>query len=207
MNEIMRGVLLLMAMLSAALGASAQQSPREWIDMLNRSLGASYGVHVEVTTDDSEEPVAGYYIVDGDSYYLQLGVMEVYSDAKLRYEINNERKEVTEDVVNLESVDLLTNPTRAFNFVDDEFDASIVEQNAEGATLRLVPKDELLGISDIRLVLRRDGATVMPTDVSYDYDGYVVDIELHVVDTQDTSLPRWAERKTNYRAYDMVSFL
>ena len=207
MNEIMRGVLLLMAMLSAALGASAQQSPREWIDMLNRSLGASYGVHVEVTTDDSEEPVAGYYIVDGDSYYLQLGVMEVYSDAKLRYEINNERKEVTEDVVNLESVDLLTNPTRAFNFVDDEFDASIVEQNAEGATLRLVPKDELLGISDIRLVLRRDGATVMPTDVSYDYDGYVVDIELHVVDTQDPSLPRWAERKTNYRAYDMVSFL
>lgn len=207
MNEIMRGVLLLMAMLSAALGASAQQSPREWIDMLNRSLGASYGVHVEVTTDDSEEPVAGYYIVDGDSYYLQLGVMEVYSDAKLRYEINNERKEVTEDVVNLESVDLLTNPTRAFNFVDDEFDASIVEQNAEGATLRLVPKDELLGISDIRLVLRRDGATVMPTDVSYDYDGYVVDIELHVVDTQDTSLPRWAERKANYRAYDMVSFL
>lgn len=196
-----------MAMLSAALGASAQQSPREWIDMLNRSLGASYGVHVEVTTDDSEEPVAGYYIVDGDSYYLQLGVMEVYSDAKLCYEINNERKEVTEDVVNLESVDLLTNPTRAFNFVDDEFDASIVEQNAEGATLRLVPKDELLGISDIRLVLRRDGATVMPTDVSYDYDGYVVDIELHVVDTQDTSLPRWAERKANYRAYDMVSFL
>ncbi len=207
MNEIMRGVLLLMAMLSAALGASAQQSPREWIDMLNRSLGASYGVHVEVTTDDSEEPVAGYYIVDGDSYYLQLGVMEVYSDAKLRYEINNERKEVTEDVVNLESVDLLTNPTRAFNFVDDEFDASIVEQNAEGATLRLVPKDELLGISDIRLVLRRDGATVMPTDVSYDYEGYVVDIELHVVDTQDTLLPRWAERKANYRAYDMVSFL
>ena len=196
-----------MAMLSAALGASAQQSPREWIDMLNRSLGASYGVHVEVTTDDSEEPIAGYYIVDGDSYYLQLGVMEVYSDAKLRYEINNERKEVTEDVVNLESVDLLTNPTQAFNFVDDEFDASIVEQNAEGATLRLVPKDELLGISDIRLVLRRDGATVMPTDVSYDYEGYVVDIELHVVDTQDTSLPRWAERKTNYRAYDMVSFL
>ena len=195
-----------MAMLSAALGASAQQSPREWIDMLNRSLGASYGVHVEVTTDDSEEPVAGYYIVDGDSYYLQLGVMEVYSDAKLRYEINNERKEVTEDVVNLESVDLLTNPTRAFNFVDDEFDASIVEQNAEGSTLRLVPKDELLGISDIRLVLRRDGTTVMPTDVSYDYDGYVVDIELHVVDTQDTSLPRWAERKANYRAYDMVSF-
>ncbi len=194
-------------MLSAALGASAQQSPREWIDMLNRSLGASYGVHVEVTTDDSEEPVAGYYIVDGDSYYLQLGVMEVYSDAKLRYEINNERKEVTEDVVNLESVDLLTNPTQAFNFVDDEFDASIVEQNAEGATLRLVPKDELLGISDIRLVLSRDGATVVPTDVSYDYEGYVVDIELHVVDTQDTSLPRWAERKANYRAYDMVSFL
>ena len=207
MNEIMRGVLLLMAMLSAALGASAQQSPREWIDMLNRSLGVSYGVHVEVTTDDSEEPVAGYYIVDGDSYYLQLGVMEVYSDAKLRYEINNERKEVTEDVVNLESVDLLTNPTQAFNFVDDEFDASIVEQNAEGATLRFVPKDELLGISDIRLVLRRDGATVMPTDISYDYEGYVVDIELHVVDTQDTSLPRWAERKANYRAYDMVSFL
>lgn len=200
-------MLLLIVMLSEALGAAAQQGPREWIDMLNRSLGVSYGVHVEVETDDSEEPVAGYYMVDGDSYYLQLGVMEVYSDAELRYEINNERKEVTEDVVNLESVDLLTNPTRAFSFVDDEFEASIVEQNDRGATLRLVPKDELLGISDIRLVLKRDGDRVVPTDISYDYDGYVVDISLRVVDTEGATLPRWKERKASYRAYDMVSFL
>lgn len=203
----MRRLLLLIVMLSEALGAAAQQGPREWIDMLNRSLGVSYGVHVEVETDDSEEPVAGYYMVDGDSYYLQLGVMEVYSDAELRYEINNERKEVTEDVVNLESVDLLTNPTRAFSFVDDEFEASIVEQNDRGATLRLVPKDELLGISDIRLVLKRDGDRVVPTDISYDYDGYVVDISLRVVDTEGATLPRWKERKASYRAYDMVSFL
>ena len=201
-----KGIFLAAAMLLVSFSLSAQTTAREWLTKLDKTLGDRYATYMTVSTPESET-LNGYFMVDGEGYYLTLGVMEVYSDGKLRYEINNERKEVTEDVVNLESVDLLTNPTRAFNFVDDEFDASIVEQNAEGATLRLVPKDELLGISDIRLVLRRDGATVMPTDVSYDYDGYVVDIELHVVDTQDTSLPRWAERKTNYRAYDMVSFL
>lgn len=188
------------------LSAIAQGDAQWWISRLDATLGERYAMRISVAVG-AEESIEGLFMVDGDDYYISLGIMEVYGEGELRYEINNERKEVTEDVVNLESVDLLTNPTRAFHFVDDEFDASIVEQNAEGSTLRLVPKDELLGISDIRLVLRRDGTTVMPTDVSYDYDGYVVDIELHVVDTQDTSLPRWAERKTNYRAYDMVSFL
>jgi VCBS repeat-containing protein len=41
------------------------------------------------------EKINGYFMVDKDSYYIQLGTMEVYSDGKYRYEINNERKEVT----------------------------------------------------------------------------------------------------------------
>lgn len=186
---------------------SAQQDAREWIDALNRGLGTRYGVHIEVLTDDSAEPLTGYYMVEDDSYYLTLGVMEVYSDAALRYEINNERKEVTEDRVNLDSVDLLTNPTRAFRFVDAEFMSSVVESGTAGATLRLVPRDETYGISDITVVLQRSGDRVLPTTISYDYDGYMVRIELLVSDVEGVELPSWEERKEGYRAYDMVSFL
>lgn len=199
-------IMLSLMLLLVGTSLSAQHTAREWIAELNKSLGARYGIHIEVNTEGVDR-LAGYYMVDGDAYYLTLGVMEVYSDAKLRYEINNERKEVTEDMVNLDSVDLLSNPTRAFQFVEDEFTATIVEQSSEGAVLRLVPHDDTLGITYISLMLRRDAGGVIPVSISYDYDGYVVAIELQRADIESSELPRWREHKDDYRAYDMVSFL
>ena len=103
-----------------AVGSLSAQSATEWLTNLNKGLGERYAMDlfVEVGAVDSvDDQLSGYFIVEGDSYYITLGVMEVYSDGKLRYEINNERKEVVEDRVNLESVDLLSNPTRAFRFL------------------------------------------------------------------------------------------
>ena len=156
--------------------------------------------------DNLEEQVTGYMMVDGDSYYITLGIMEVYSDGKLRYEINNDRKEVTEDRVNLASRDLLTNPTRAFDFATEEFDIALrFSHNAEIASLEFTPRDKSLGVTAISLALVSEGDRVYPSQIAYDYDGDIVCITLAMVDVRDKSLPRWDAQL--YKAYDIVSFL
>ena len=191
-----------------AVGSLSAQSAEEWLTSLNESLGERYAMDlfVEVGAVDSvDDQLSGYFMVEGDGYYISLGVMEVYSDGKLRYEINNERKEVVEDRVNLESVDLLSNPTRAFSFLPDEFSAKDVKSSNTGAVVSLVPKSDDLGITAILLSLERKGSNVVPSKVSYDYDGDLVTITLTMLDASDLTLRKWD--KTAYRAYDIVSFL
>jgi hypothetical protein len=144
-------------------------------------------------------------MVEEDSYYIQLGVMEVYSNGKLRYEINNERKEVTEDRVDLSSVDLLTNPTRAFEFVADEFTATIDDNIHNGVILKLVPKEDI-GITAIYVSVVNDGeGNITPLAIKYDYEGDEVAIALIMADAEGSVLPRW--NKSAYSGYDIVSFL
>ena len=188
----------------STLGVVSAQSAGEWLTKLNTSLGERYAMNISVKVGE-EAPLTGFFMVEGDAYYITLGIMEVYSDGKLRYEINNERKEVVEDVVNLEACDLLSNPTRAFTFVPNEFMSEVVSTTNDVVVVKLTPKSEAMGIDSITLTLQRSGSVVTPKTVSYDYDGDTVAISLNRVEVGDKKLPRWD--KTAYRAYDIVSFL
>lgn len=191
------------AMLST-LSAIAQGDAQWWISRLDATLGERYVMRISVAVG-AEESIEGLFMVDGDDYYISLGIMEVYGEGELRYEINNERKEVTIDRVDLESYDLLTNPTNAFSFVDEEFQSQLVEYGADSATLRLTPRDESLGVESIVLRLSRSGDEVLPEVVSYDYGGDSVSITLGALPWGERRLPKWD--KQAYRAYDIVSFL
>lgn len=199
-----KGIFLAAAMLLVSFSLSAQTTAREWLTKLDKTLGDRYATYMTVATPESET-LNGYFMVDGEGYYLTLGVMEVYSDGKLRYEINNERKEVTEDRVDTESVDLLTNPTHAFDFVDSEFEVSVVETLDDGVVLLLSPRSEDYGVTDICLTLHREAQRVVPRVVVYNYDGDVITISLSLADAAQSKLPVWD--KSAYRAYDIVSFL
>ena len=199
----MRSILIFAAMLCAVVTVSAQTTAEEWVQRLDRSLGERYGMHISV--DMGGEPIEGYFMVDGDAYYINLGVMEVYSDGKLRHEVNNERKEVTIDSVDLSSYDLLTNPTHAFDFVCEEFAMSVVEQSSHECLLSLKPRHEALGIVEIKLVLCADASGVKPQAIAYDYDGEMVALTLRMADVSNSEIPRWDKRA--YSAYDIVSFL
>ena len=203
----MRKIVITLVAVLSALGVSAQ-SASEWLAKLDSSLGERYAMHITVSVDDPIEgttDVSGYFRVEGDAYYITLGVMEVFSDGKLRYEINNERKEVVEDRVNLEACDLLTNPTRAFSFVPNEFKSEVVGSTSDVVVLKLTPKSAAMGIDAITLKLKRNGSKVVPVNIAYDYDGDTVSVALSAADIADAKLPRWD--KAAYRAYDIVSFL
>lgn len=184
------------------------QTAEEWLGSLNKTLGSRYTMNAVVQIGDAEgvvDELNGLFMVDGDGYYLSLGVMEVYSDGKLRYEVNNERKEATIDRVDLTSHDLLTNPTKAFTFAHDEFQITLQSASADAASLGLVPREDI-GIANIELQLKRDmNGRVLPESITYDYDGDVVKINLSIVKNKDATLPRWDDDA--YRAYDVVSFL
>ncbi|MBO7282279.1 MAG: hypothetical protein J6U73_02600 [Alistipes sp.] len=196
-----RFCMLLMALM-LALNVSAQINARDWIDGLNYTLDNRYALFMKV--DAYGEQIKGYFMVEDDSYYIQLGKMEVYSDGKLRYEVNNERKEVTEDRVNLSSRDLLTNPTRAFEFVEEEFTASISENIHNGVILKLEPKQSADITAVYVSVVWRDGR-IVPLSIKYDYDGEEVAIALIMSDVTNAIMPCWS--RSDYMSYDMVSFL
>ena len=200
----MRQLIITLALALSTLCVANAQSAEEWLAKFDNALGERYAMHIAVTVA-KEAPITGYFMVEGDAYYISLGIMEVYSDGKLRYEINNERKEVVEDRVNLEACDLLSNPTRVFSFVPQEFLSEVTSATNERVTLRLTPKSEAMGIDAITLTLQRSGSQVVPVAISYDYDGDAVAITLSRADVSDAKLPRWD--KSAYRAYDIVSFL
>lgn len=204
----MRQIITIVVFLFASLASVSAQGAEELLTKLDNSLGERYAMHITVTMSDQangDTNLNGYFMVEGDAYYITLGVMEVYSDGKLRYEINNERKEVVEDRVNLESCDLLSNPTRAFTFVPKEFSSEVVSRADNRVVVRLTPKSEAMGIDSIELTLEESGSKVLPVAICYDYDGDKISIALAMADTADMELPRWS--KSAYRAYDIVSFL
>lgn len=201
----MKRLLLTLCVLHCAVAISAQTTARQWLERLDASLGERYAMTLHIAMTNAEQPLIGYLMIDGDSFYLTLGAMEVYSDGKLRYEVNNERKEVTEDRVNLSSADLLSNPTRAFEFVGEQFDVALLSANATDVELHIKPLDADMGISNIALSLKVAGGKVLPDAIVYDYDGEVVGITLEMMDAKDKALPRWS--KDRYHAYDIVSFL
>jgi hypothetical protein len=199
----MKRFIILFVALCLPLALFAQQEGDVWLKDLDTTLGNRFAMEVEVNVAD--EPIMGYFMVDGDGYYISLGIMEVYSDGKLRHEVNNERKEVTIDSVDLSSYDLLTNPTHAFDFVGEEFAMSVVEQSSRECLLSLKPRHEALGIVEIKLVLCADAMGVKPQAIAYDYDGVMVALTLRMADVSNSEIPRWDKRA--YSAYDIVSFL
>ena len=200
----MKQFIMTLTLALSALCVANAQSAEEWLAKLDSSLGERYAMHIAVTVAE-EEPLNGFFMVEGDGYYINLDVMEVYSDGKLRYEVNNARMEVTEDRVNLKAVDLLTNPTRAFSFVDKEYSISLGESSASGAVLKLVPRGSSMGLTHITLVLGQGSGVVYPKKIEYSYDDESITISLSKRNKADSQLPRWD--KERYKGYDIVSFL
>ena len=203
----MRRVFAILCMLLCATSLSAQ-SAHTYLDELERSLGGRYAFTIAVQVGDAEDMLYGRVMVDGDSYYMSLEGMEVYSDGELRYEINNERKEIVEDRVNLLSEDILTNPTRVFAYFDKEFEVRGITHQGSLTTIDLAPRNpDLMGDYSVSLTVERTERGVEPRHLYYDYDGYVVDLALEVLHQSDAEFRHWKEHKMEYRAYDMISFL
>lgn len=195
-------ICLLLAALFAVLSVQADNRPQAVLKQLTAALGAleGYSVVFEVHTDGDVVP--GYYEVSGDNYYMHVNGQEVYGDAEFRYEIDPDRKEVVIDRVDLTSHNLLNNPTRAFDFIDGEYAASLLSEKGSTAVIRLTPLRIQSAVGQIDVEV--DTARSLPTAVIYEIDGDRVRIDIRSVTVHEAS-PRTFDAE-NYAGYEWIDF-
>lgn len=165
-----------------------------------RALGV-YGVSFEVRSD--EYVTRGRYAVEGEGYYLVLGDAEVYCDGAVRYEVDNRRREVTIDVVDTDSRNILNNPVHAFDFLGSEYAASLVGEQEGHAVVRLTPAPGNTSSAG-NIVLTVDTAAMRPVSLRYDYDGEQVQVSVLGIKPLETPLKAFA--KDNYAGYEFIDF-
>lgn len=165
-----------------------------------RALGA-YGVTFEVVAD--EYTTRGSYAVEGENYYIVLGDAEVYCDGKIRYEIDNRRREVTIDDVDAASRNILNNPAHAFDFIGAEYAPSLVSEEGGRAVVRLIPTSKNASPAG-EILVTVDAAAMRPESLRYDYDGEQVGIA--VLGVAPLGTPLKAFSKENYKGYEFIDF-
>lgn len=190
-------LLLAMAFVLSARAEGEQMLLRRVAEYV-KALG-SYDAEVDVAA--GEYKASGSYSVAGDSYYIKVGEAEVYADGKTRYEVDHSRKEVSVDVVDLESQNILDNPTRCFDFVGEEYAAELVKESDGVATIRLEARNEDI---EGEILLGVESATGKPLSIAYILYDDRVDVKIKSLTPRKTKLPTFS--KGNYKGYDMVDF-
>ena len=187
----------------AALEPSADGRAAEILEKLAagfRALGA-YGVTFEVSSD--EYTTRGRYAVEGENYYIAVGEAEVYCDGKIRYEIDNRRREVTIDDVDTSSRNLLSNPAHAFDFIGTQYAPSLVSDAEGRAVVRLTPTSADASPAG-EILVTVDTAAMRTESLRYDYDGEQVGIAVLGVAPLDTPLKAFS--KGDYKGYEFIDF-
>ena len=131
------------------------------------------------------------------------GEAEVYCDGKIRYEIDNRRREVTIDDVDTSSRNLLSNPAHAFDFIGTQYAPSLVSDAEGRAVVRLTPTSADASPAG-EILVTVDTAAMRPESLRYDYDGEQVGIAVLGVAPLDTPLKAFS--KGDYKGYEFIDF-
>jgi outer membrane lipoprotein-sorting protein len=176
------------------------------ISRLSEQIRSMENYDVSFTVNSGDQKIKGYYAVSGEKYYISIGDAEVFCDGGARYEVNPQNKEVTVDAVDTKSHNILTNPTRAFDFIDGEFAFEMVGTNNGITTIKLTSTAENAALGVIFVAM--DAATAQPRSLTYDVDGAQIAIEVAAIDelTGMVDISMFTFHKNNYRGYEIVDF-
>ncbi|MEG0789668.1 MAG: hypothetical protein RSB23_05630 [Alistipes sp.] len=160
-----------------------------------------YGVSFEVRVGGNYS-TSGHYVVSGDRYYMTLGDAEVYCDGKSRQEVDNHKKEVVIDDVDTSSHNILNNPTRAFEFLDDEFTSVLLWEKTGVAAVKMTPKAANSPIGAVTVTV--DVTKSLPQQLAYDVDGDRIEIVIKSITSEKT--PPKSFVKADYKTYEFIDF-
>lgn len=179
---------------------------RALISRLSEQIRSMENYEVSFTVNSGDQKIKGYYAVSGEKYYISIGDAEVFCDGGARYEVNPQNKEVTVDAIDTKSHNILTNPTRAFDFIDGEFAFEMVGTNNGITTIKLTSTAENAALGVIFVAM--DAATAQPRSLTYDVDGAQIAIEVASIDelTGMVDISMFTFDKNNYRGYEIVDF-
>ncbi|MBR2932424.1 MAG: outer membrane lipoprotein carrier protein LolA [Rikenellaceae bacterium] len=186
--------------------AQSDDSAKVLIGRLSEKIRAMENYEVEFNVKSGDQTIKGYYAVSGEKYYISIGDAEVYCDGSARYEVNPQNKEVTVDAVDTKSHNILTNPTRAFDFIDGEFTFATVGVADGATTIKLTSTAENAALGTIFVTI--DNATAQPRSLTYDVDGDQIVVEIASLDEMVgmVDISMFTFDKGNYRGYEIVDF-
>ena len=186
--------------------AQSDDSAKVLIGRLSEKIRAMENYEVEFNVKSGDQTIKGYYAVSGEKYYISIGDAEVYCDGSARYEVNPQNKEVTVDAVDTKSHNILTNPTRAFDFIDGEFTFATVGSADGATTIKLTSTAENAALGTIFVTI--DNATAQPRSLTYDVDGDQIVVEIASLDEMVgmVDISMFTFDKGNYRGYEIVDF-
>lgn len=202
-----KSFILLVLCVCSLCNVLADDRSNEIILRMTRQL-KSYGAYEVAFTAEAEGMGSskGSYKVHGDKYRIKVDSQEQFSDGQFRYEINGYDNEISIDNVNLQSRNLLTNPSRAFDFGEDAFVGTHMGRQGVNDIIELVPKGALLdGVSSI--VLYVDSQTGLPVELKYDFDGTPLDVKIdRITRLSDIDDSVFEFNRSDYSGYEIIDF-
>ncbi len=184
----------------------ATQTPGRAAELLEKLAAGframpAYRVDFEIETGDSS--VQGSYAVQGEDYYLEVGDAEVFADGKVRYEVDNRRREVTVNAVDTSSRSILDNPVRAFDFLDSDYTPRLLGERDGHAAVSLTPTAAAGSVAG-EVTVTLTVTPVRPVRVAYDYDGERITVSVVAIKPLSGALKRFD--RTAYRDYEFIDF-
>ena len=177
---------------------SGQSRAEQLLARMQSAIAAFEAYETAFTVNIEGTELSGTLAVEGARYQIQMGMMEVYGDSLLRYEINHDRREVTLMPTEKESTNLLSNPAHALSAVATAEAALLLEKEGVAELLVQPPHEQ----GQIRLWL--DTARNLPTKIRYEQEGIGVDIGIRSLKKRTTPLPAYDAAK--YAAYEQIDF-
>lgn len=197
----MRKMLILFSALMVGFFALADEGALTAMQRVARYVESLGRYRVDFALKSGDFSAKGYYCVDGDAYYMNLGSAEIYSDGKTRYEVDHDRKEVNIDVVDLLSHNILDNPTRCFDFVGSDYNVESRAVATERVEFSLTPrKRETEGIIRVFANVK----TGAPLALQYELYDEVVMVDILSIDKNKE--PVISYRASNFRGYEIIDF-
>ncbi len=194
----MRTLLSLLLLLpSFAAGQERAQTLLQRMTAAFRAMPA-YEVRFEISAGGPQ--VGGRFAVEDDRYYIELNDAEVFGTADVRYEVDHRRREVTVAPVERTSQNLLSDPVHAFDFVAEQYAATLVGEAGGSARVRLQP----LKAQDAAIVLTIDTATSLPTAIRYEAGEEAVSVAVRAVGRLAEGV-RSFDRKA-FAGYEWIDF-
>ena len=213
---MMKKILTLLLLLLCSV-AGADEKSDKMLSALWGKVSAMENYQVRFTVGYSGggparmEEQTGYYLVAGNSYYMSVMSAEVYCDGKTRYEVDPVNMTVSISKVDPKDRTMLSNPTRAFDFLDHSYTSAYMGETkyagAPCSRIELKAKDASQEAFET-ITVWVDSRTGLPSGVSYVIEGgqtiWITVKELAAVKTPDRAKMTFDRKK--YKDYDFIDF-
>ena len=167
---------------------------------LAAAMEAMRAYTVDFRAEAGDESIMGRYEVDADRYHISVAGNEVYGDDIVRREIDIRKREIVVDAADTTSRNLLTNPTRGFRFLGDDYHARLDSESGDRAVITLTPAAKsTAGIISVTLSI----SDSLPKKICYNTEGEIVTIVIESIG-KGAEVPEFSA--ANYPDFEIIDF-